>query len=152
MLKDQKELLGLLNEYEVEYMVVGGHAVGAHGEPRLTKDLDILIRSNRDNSIAAFRALAAFGAPLAGTSAEDFCNKPTMVYQFGVQPARIDVLQRIEGVSLEDIWNRRVRREIEPGLEADFISLEDLIRNKESVGRLQDLADVENLRKVNGLA
>ena len=72
MLKDQIELLHAFNGHGVRYLTVGGHAVGVHSEPRGTKDLDIFIASDRENSEAVFRALADFGAPLAGLTPEDF--------------------------------------------------------------------------------
>ena len=104
MLKDQKELLELFNVHGVEYMVIGGHAVGAHAEPRLTKDLDLLVRNTPENSVGVF-----------------------------------------------DIWTRVVRREIVPGLETDFIGLDDLIANKLAVGRPQDAADVAKLQEIKRL-
>ncbi len=72
MLTDQRDLLFEFNACEVEYLVIGGHAVNVYGAPRMTKDLDLLIRPTQSNAEAIVRALAAFGAPLEGTSAADF--------------------------------------------------------------------------------
>jgi predicted nucleotidyltransferase len=147
MLKDQKELLEKLNEHGVKYLVIGGHAVGIHSEPRGTKDLDLFIRADPENSVAIFRALAEFGAPIAGMRPEDFNDKPTSVFQMGVPPARIDILQGIEGVEFDQAWAGRVDEVLAGQVLAHIISREDLIANKLAVGRLQDLADVEKLRE-----
>lgn len=147
MLKDQKELLERFNANGVKYLVVGGHAVGIHAEPRGTKDLDVFIKADPENSLAVFRALTEFGAPIAGMAAEDFNDKPTSVFQLGVPPSRIDILQGIEGVNFDEAWPSRVDEILAGQVLAHVISRDDLIKNKLAVGRLQDLADVEKLRE-----
>jgi predicted nucleotidyltransferase len=147
MLKDQKELLEKFNEHGVKYLVIGGHAVGIHAEPRGTKDLDVFIKADAENSQAVFRALAEFGAPIAGMSPADFNDKPTSVFQMGVPPARVDILQGIEAVDFDQAWAKRVDEVLAGQVLAHIISLEDLIKNKLAVGRLQDLADVEKIRE-----
>jgi hypothetical protein len=91
-----KELLRAFNDHAVKYLIVGGYAFGVHAEPRATKDLDILIRSDEENSKAVFRALAQYGAPLDGLTVADFMDGAT--FQIGQPPARIDILQQIDGV------------------------------------------------------
>ncbi len=149
MLKDQKDLLSAFNEHGVEYVVVGGHAVAAYGFSRMTKDLDVLIRDTPENAQAAFRALGAFGAPMSSYTPSDFHGHPGTVIQFGVPPNRIDVLQSIGGLETEDVWNHRVELAVDPTLKANFIALEDLIQNKQAVGRPGDIADVDELKRVN---
>lgn len=151
MLKDQKELLSAFNAHEVRYLVVGGHAAIAYGVARLTKDLDVLIEPTEQNSVAVFSALAAFGAPLGGMSSSDFRDGPRSVVQFGQPPNRIDILQSIEGISFQEAWERRVIMQIDDTLTAPYLSLEQLIQNKEQVGRLSDLADVSELKKMRDL-
>lgn len=151
MLRDQKDLLCAFNSEGVEYLVIGGHAVNVHGIPRLTKDLDVFIRSSVENSERVFRALVKFGAPLQGYRPEDFHGHPEDMFQIGVEPNRIDVLQGIAGVAFDDAWNRRLLLEIDDGLVAPFISLDDLLTNKMQVGRMQDIADVERLTKMRNL-
>lgn len=148
MLRDQKDLLCAFNAEGVEYLVVRGHAVNAYGVPRLTKDLDVFIRSNGRNSEKIVRALAGFGAPIQGLSPADFCSHPGDIFQIGVEPNRIDILQAISGVDFNLAWERRVLFEVEDGVTAPFISLEDLLANKLESGRLQDMADVEHLTKM----
>lgn len=128
--------------------MVGGHAVNAYGVPRLTKDLDVFIRSNQSNSEKVLRAPARFGAPIHGLSPEDFRDHPDEAFQIGVEPNRIDLLQAISGVEFDAAWQRRATFEVEEGVTAPFLSLEDLLVNKKESGRLQDLADIENLTKM----
>jgi hypothetical protein len=148
MLEDQRDLLSAFNAEGVEYMVIGGYAVNAYGIPRFTGDLDVFIRNNPANSERVFRALVTFGAPLDGLSPVDFCGNSEEVFQIGLEPGRVDILQGISGVDFESAWERRNLFELEEGLKAPFISLEDLLTNKETTGRPQDIADAARLRKM----
>jgi len=143
--KDFKDLLRIFNRNSVKYLIIGGHAFGVHAEPRTTKDLDLFVRSDPENAKAVFRALAQFGAPLAGRSPDDFADGTT--FQIGVPPDRIDVLQRIDGITFDEAWANRVEGEIDGEVPANVISRDDLIRNKLASGREQDLLDVKTLRK-----
>ncbi len=130
MLKEQLELLSALNAHGVEYMVVGGHAVNAHGVPRTTKDLGILIRAEHPNSERVLRALAAFGAPLGSVTEADFRGSAGQVFQLGVEPGRIDLLQSIDGVEFSQAWQHRVEASVDGELTVPFLGRDDLIRNK----------------------
>ncbi|MGA7524181.1 MAG: nucleotidyltransferase [Acidobacteriaceae bacterium] len=142
---DLRELLLAFNEHGVEYLLVGGYAVGVYAEPRATKDLDIFVRPERLNSEAAYHALAAYGAPLTEVTPADFCNDPDSVFQIGQPPLRIDLLQKIDGVTFDEAWSKRTEAFID-GVPVHVISAEHLIRNKLASGRLQDLADAEAVR------
>ena len=146
--EDLRQLLLALNAYAVEYLVVGGWAVGYYAEPRSTKDIDVFIRSSAKNSEAVYRALAEFGAPLAGVTPADFRDSPTSVFQLGHAPARADFLQSIDGVDFEEAWQHREEFTLE-GVPVSVISAEHLIRNKLKSGRLSDLADVEAIREAD---
>jgi len=146
--EDLKQLLLAFNAHGVEYLVVGGWAVGFYSEPRSTKDIDLFIRSGVKNSEAVFRALAEFGAPLAGLTPADFRDNPTSVFQLGNTPARADILQSIDGVDFDEAWPHREELSIE-GVPVHVVSAEHLIQNKLESGRLQDLADVEAIRQAN---
>jgi hypothetical protein len=147
MLKDHREILLKLNAHDVKYLVIGGHAVGIHAEPRGTKDLDIFIKADEENSKAVFAALADFGAPLRNMTPADFNDKPTSVFQMGVPPARIDILQGIAGVSFDEAWDARVEGFLDKDTPGHIISRQHLIQNKLASGRHQDLADVDALRE-----
>jgi hypothetical protein len=148
MLKDQKELLFEFNAHGVEYLIVGGHAVNAHGVPRTTKDLDVLIRADAANSEKVYAALASFGAPLQGFTPADFRDHPEQIFQIGIEPSRIDILQSIPGLTFEEAWENRVPGRIDDDITAPFIGRDDLILNKELTGRPRDLGDVAELREV----
>jgi hypothetical protein len=144
--KDLKELLLALNAHEVEYLVVGGYAVGVHSEPRATKDLDIFIRADEKNSVAVYRALAAYGAPVEDLTPDAFKNEPTSIFQIGMPPNRIDILQSIDGVSFDEAWQSRVEGLVDGEVPVHVISRDHLIQNKLATGRAQDIADVEAIR------
>jgi hypothetical protein len=146
MAQDLKELLSALNAHHVKYLVVGGYAVGVYAEPRATKDLDIFIKADDLNSEAVFRALAAYGAPLAGYTPADF-NDGGSWFQMGQPPHRIDILQHIDSVDFDEAWANRVETVIDGEVPAHVISRDDLIRNKLHVGRPRDLLDVAELRE-----
>ncbi|ADV84724.1 hypothetical protein AciPR4_3975 [Terriglobus saanensis SP1PR4] len=143
--KDFKELLSLLNEEYVRYLVVGGYAVNVYSQPRATKDLDILISNDRENAEKTYRALIRFGAPLAEIQVSDF-EDPDIVYHMGQPPLRVDILKAIDGVLFEQAWESRVPCEIDGELTAFYIGSDALIQNKLASGRLRDLADVEAIR------
>ena len=138
-----KELLQLLNESQVEYLIVGGFAVMKYGEPRYTKDLDVWVYNSRPNSLRVVEALKKFGAPLEhdGITAETFAEKQ-VVYQIGVAPLRIDILTEITGVEFSKAWKKRVASTFF-GVPVHFISLDDLTTNKQALGRSSDLKDLK---------
>jgi hypothetical protein len=146
MAQDLKELLSALNDHNVKYLVVGGYAVGVYAEPRATKDLDVFIRADTQNSEAVFRALSAYGAPLAGYTPADF-NDGGSWFQMGQPPFRIDILQHIDSIDFDEAWDDRVETIIDGDLPAHVISREHLIQNKLACGRPRDLLDVEELRQ-----
>ncbi len=116
MPKELKELLSAFNDHAVKYLIVGGYAFGVHAEPRATKDLDLFIRPDKENSQALFRALAQYGAPLDGLSPDDFMDDT--VFQIGQPPARVDILQHIDGISFDEAWENRIE-----GLVVHFLQL-----------------------------
>jgi len=149
MTKDMKDLLRALNAHAVKYLVIGGYAYGVHLEPRATKDLDLFIRTDEENSKAIFAALAEFGARLGGLSPEDF--RDGTCFQMGQPPERVDILQRIDGISFDEAWEHRIEGQIDSEVTTCVISKEDLIRNKLASGRDQDLLDVKMLRDTDRL-
>lgn len=147
MLKDQREIIAAFNAHGVKYLVIGGHAVSIHADPRGTKDLDVFIKADEENSKAVFAALAAYGASLGRMPPADFNDEPSSVFQLGVEPDRIDILQGIAGVTFDEAWPSRVETLLDKDTPAHVISREHLIQNKLAAGRHQDLADVEKLRE-----
>lgn len=139
-----KDLLLALNEFEVEYLIVGGYAVMKYAEPRFTKDLDLWVGNSPQNSERLFRALSAFGAPLHQDSIgpQTFIDED-LVYQIGVAPVRIDIMTHITGVRFADAWPRRVESTMF-GVPVHLISLADLIANRSAIG---GDSDVEHLKR-----
>lgn len=144
MPQDLKELLSAFNKHGVKYLVVGGYAFGVHAEPRATKDLDLFIRSDELNAAAVYRALTQYGAPLDGLSPRDFIDGST--FQIGQPPARVDILQSIDGLTFDEAWQNRIEGLIDEEVNVNVISRNDLIRNKLASGREQDLLDAKKLR------
>ena len=148
MYPDFKELLSVLNECRVKYLVVGAYAVAIHAQPRATKDLDILVKPDAENARALFEALAQFGAPLEGLTLADFAE-PGPFFRMGREPISIDILTAISGVDFDAAWQRRVEHVVDTvrELQVNFISSQDLINAKLAAGRPQDLADVAAIRE-----
>ncbi len=142
---DLIDLLRALNDERVKYLIVGAYATIHYTEPRFTKDLDIWVEPTPNNAKRVWKALAKFDAPLENVSIEDFENSEN-VFQIGVEPNRVDILMGIEGISFGDAWRNRTQIVFE-GVNAFIIGIEDLIKNKEKVGRLQDQIDVERLKR-----
>jgi len=140
---DYKELLQLLNAFEVQYLIVGGFAVMKYGEPRYTKDLDIWVHNSRPNSTRVVEALKKFGAPLEhdGVTADTFTEKQ-IVYQIGIAPVRIDILTEITGVEFSKAWKNRTASTFF-GVPVNFISRADLETNKRALGRPHDIEDLK---------
>jgi hypothetical protein len=142
---DFKDLLSAFNAHRVEYLVVGAHALAAHGYVRATGDMDVWIRPEAANAKRVIDALREFGAPLQDLTEADLTLAGT-VFQIGVAPIRIDVLTSIDGVTFDEAWVDRLTAKF-VDLPVPVLSARHLIKNKRTVGRAQDLADVEWLEK-----
>ena len=137
------DMLRCLNKAGVDYIMVGGWAVNLHGYVRATIDLDIWILADQENARKVYTALGEFGAPLGQVKPEDFAQDGT-IFQIGVAPCRIDVINKIDGVKYAEASPRAIQKTIE-GVPFRVISREDLIANKRASGRTKDLADAEIL-------
>lgn len=133
----------MLNEHEVEYLLVGGYAVGYHGYPRYTGDIEFRISVSPTNAERMVRVMRAFGVGSPELTPDFFLNEK-LILRIGVEPYRLKVTTRIDGVEFSDCYARKVITEI-GGVQVNLISLDDLKRNKQASGRLKDLADLENL-------
>lgn len=140
---DFADVFRLLNEYGVEFMIVGGYAVAFHGFPRFTKDIDVFFANTRHNTLRLQAALIAFGFQATSVPLTAI-EKPNAVLSIGIEPVRIDLLNGIDGVSFDE-----ARPGVVSGRYGDvavsFIGKEDLLRNTRSTGRQRDLGDVEEL-------
>jgi hypothetical protein len=141
---DFKELLSEFNAQRVEYLVVGAHALAAHGHVRATKDMHVWVQPSRENARRVIDALVAFGAPMHGTTLDDLSG-PNFVLQIGVPPVRIDVITSITGVEFDEAWPARLQTVFD-GEPVGVLSRQHLIQNKSAAARPQDLADVHALK------
>jgi hypothetical protein len=139
----QISLLAAFLVAKVEYAVVGGMAVNAHGYVRATNDLDIFIRPTEENAKAAFDALLALDIPLEDLQPNDLLSDGDNL-RFGPDENHIDILSSIGKMPFDQVWRNRIEIMMEE-ISVPFISKPDLIENKIQVGRLRDLADVEEL-------
>jgi hypothetical protein len=145
MNRDFTDMLDALSEAEADFLIVGAHALAAHGRPRATGDLDIWVRPTIENAQRVWRALVAYGAPLDDLKLGDL-STAGIVFQIGVVPARIDILTALTALTFDGAWSRREIFEVE-GRSLSFLSREDLIRNKSALGRPRDLADIDDLER-----
>jgi hypothetical protein len=140
MNRDFVEMLSELSAAGVEFLVVGAHALAAHGVPRATGDLDIWVRPSRANAARVIVALERFGAPLFDLTVDDLTRHDT-VFQIGLPPSRIDILSGITAVEFEDAWARRLMVPI-GDLQVAVLAREDFVVNKRAAGRTKDLLDL----------
>jgi len=140
---DFKEFLKLLNSHKVEYLLIGGFAVGYYGYPRATNDIDIWVARTESNATKLVAALDEFGFGTANLKPEIFL-KPGKIVRMGVPPMRVEVLTGISGVEFGSCYNARIHITLD-GVEVQMISLSDLKINKRASGRHKDLDDLDHL-------
>ena len=138
---DYRDMLCMLNDEGVEYLVVGAHALAVHGYPRATGDIDLWIGCSEENAKRVWRALRRFGVPLQNLTVADLVV-PDVVFQVGIAPRRIDILTSIAAVSFEEAWPLR-KSIVVDGIPISVIGRDDLLRNKWNTGRTKDRADAE---------
>src|ERR1700710_1004504 len=140
---DFREFLQLLNAHQIEYLLVGGYAVGYHGYPRATVDMDIWIGKGPSTATKMVAVLQEFGFDVPNLSADLFLREDQIV-RMGVPPIRLEIFTSIPGVRFEEGYPARVVDAID-GVRVNLINLQDLKTNKKASGRNKDLADLENL-------
>ena len=140
---DFKEFLRLLNAHQVEYLLIGGYAVGYHGYPRATADMDIWIALQPANAERIVAVLKEFGFDLPELSPQLFL-KEWQIIRLGVPPVRIELATMVSGVNFNECYAERIADMLD-GVKVNLISLRHLKINKKASGRHQDLADLENL-------
>lgn len=147
MSPDFKEMLRLFEENNVEYLIVGGYAVIRYTQPRYTKDIDLWIRPSAENASRVADAFRSFGIPLIEVSEEDLSHEG-LQYMVGLPPNAIDFLTSIKGLTFEAAWANKRVFETRHG-KLIYLSPSDLVASKRATGRLQDLADVEEILRIH---
>ena len=149
---DTLDFLLCLNKHRVKYLIVGGEAVIYYGYPRLTGDIDFFFEQSAQNCNRLFDALMEFWEQdIPGIATAKELEESGAIFQFGVPPNRIDLINQIDGVSFEHAWESREKTSLDySGRVVDIyiIGLDPLIQNKESVKRNKDLDDLKYLRAV----
>jgi len=140
---DFKEFLQLLNAHHVEYLLIGGYAVGYHGYPRATADMDVWIAIHPQNAEKIVAVLKEFGFDLPELSADLFL-KEDQIIRMGVPPVKIEIATTISGVTFEECYTERVV-DVLDGVQVNLIDLKHLKINKKASGSHKDLNDLENL-------
>jgi predicted nucleotidyltransferase len=143
--EDLREFLKLLNSARVDYLLIGGYAVGYYGYPRATADMDIWVRVSEKNAHKLVGVLKDFGFSVPKLTPELFL-KTNQVVRFGEPPLRIEILTTISGVSFDDCFARRTRVRFD-GLRTNLISFADLKKNKAASARPKDLDDLQALEQ-----
>lgn len=143
---DFLEFIELLNKNEVEYLLVGAHALAFFGRPRNTGDLDIWINSSGGNAVKILNVLNDFGFGSLGLKTEDFTKK-NQVVQLGYPPLRINILNSLSGVTFQEAYSNRINAQIK-GITIWVIGLDEFRKNKLATGRKKDLGDIELLEKM----
>ena len=141
--QDFREFIELLIKNKAEYLIVGGYAVGIHGHPRYTGDLDIWLNPTPQNAELILRSVNEFGFSSFNLTKADFM-KAGNVIQLGYPPLRIDLLTEIDGVTFEECFENR-KEVIIGDLKVNFIGYNDLLKNKKETGRPRDIDDIDNL-------
>ena len=145
--EDYRDMLHVLSEEKVKFILVGAYALAAHGYPRATMDIDIWVMPSPENADAVLRALSRFGAPLHNLAKEDLLKDET-IFQIGVAPRRVDIITSASGLQFETTYQNSITVNIE-GIEVRIPCIDDLITNKRAIGRTKDLADAEALESLN---
>jgi len=145
--QDFEDFIELLNKNKAKYMIVGAYALALYAKPRNTGDIDFFIQRDEENSIKIVNTLIEFGFGETGIKKEDFLINGRII-QLGVSPVRIDIMNNIDGVEFKEAYPRVNKINFGSTI-ANFISYEDLIKNKLSSNRKKDQADLEELQNYN---
>jgi predicted nucleotidyltransferase len=141
---DTEELIKLLKEHKVDFVIIGATAMPVYGYARATLDIDIFIRPERVNAERTLQALTAFGYDMSDVSVDDLMSKKLLIRQYGVET---DIHPFVKGTTFEKVWDKKVKATLGK-ISAFFASIDDLIEMKEAAGRPQDLQDVKYLKEL----
>lgn len=137
------EILRAFRDEDVEYLVIGAHALAVHGHVRATLDIDLWVKPSQDNAGRTWRALQRFRAPLSKMTSGDFAE-PEVLYQIGLPPSRIDIMTSVTGLEFDTAWPNRIMATF-GDVDVPVLGLDDMRTAKRAAGRLKDLADLEEL-------
>ncbi len=142
---DLKELLRLFQSHNVEFVIVGAHALAFYSRPRFTEDLDIFLNRSQENADRVRVCLEEFGFPMADESAQELSENPRAMIVLGAKPNQVDLINFLDGVSFDEVWSKRKAGKLADDLTVDFIALEDFVATKRASNRPKDKYDLELL-------
>ena len=142
--QDFKEFVELLNKHKVEYLIIGGYALGIHGYPRYTGDLDIWVNPTLINAQKTLNVLDDFGFSTIGLTINDFLETSNVI-QLGYPPFRIDLITQPDGITFDECYQNKIVVNYND-LEIAIIGINDFKKNKQATGRFKDLDNLEHLK------
>lgn len=145
LFKDFEDFIIMLQKNKIEYLIVGGYAVGIHSQARATQDIDFWIKPTNENAEKLISALDEFGVPDLKLSISDLIS-PDIIIHFGKPPLRIDILSSIDGVEFDDAFKNKFVHDLGTIKEVNFISYKDLLKNKKASKRKKDNFDIQWLK------
>jgi len=143
--REWSELIDSLLSHRVRFLIVGAHALAAHGRPRATQDLDLFVEPTRANAKRVGAALADFGYPELAREWPRFAERDRMA-TLGREPLRVDIMTSISGVDFKQAWKGRVSTRY-GRFSVSFLGREELVANKRAAGRTKDLLDIALLEE-----
>ncbi|MEI6508096.1 MAG: hypothetical protein WCO54_06390 [Bacteroidota bacterium] len=151
IIQPHKEFLLKLIKCEVEFLLVGGHAVIFHGYPRTTLDMDLWIKPDNENKLRLIIVFKEIGISEEGLKQVENLNfSDVHVFHMGEKPNQIDFLTKMQGLKFDEVYKNKVMLPLADTF-VPVIHLTDLLVNKMLSGRLKDQADLDELKKVNKL-
>ncbi len=144
---DFRDFILSFNKYDVEYMLVGGLSVFAHGYGRTTGDMDIWVNKTEYNYLKIKMAFSDFGMPMFDMTIDNFLSDKNDVFSFGREPQKIDLMTALKGLTFDDAFHNKVKSQIK-NTELFIIGVDDLIKAKSVVSRTKDKLDIEMLKKL----
>jgi len=139
-----EELLRLLKERKVRFVIIGATAFPVHGYSRATLDIDIFIEPTPVNAQRTRSALQAFGYDVSDVSIDDLLTKKLLIRQYVVET---DIHPFVKGTTFERVWSNKVRARFGRTF-VSFAALDDLIEMKQAAGRPKDEEDLKFLRRL----
>lgn len=155
---DIDRIVKVLNDHEVDYVVIGGIAVIAHGNPRATFDLDLIASLEADNLARLAAALVALDARAFGIDGQDVGVDPTDPTDLArggnwvlvTDAGRLDIMSAADGAAP---YHRLIERAVHlPARAFDVVGLDDLIAMKQAANRDKDRADIAALTALHAIA
>jgi len=139
-----EQLLKLLKENRVRFVIIGATAFPVHGYSRATLDTDIFIKPDKANAQRTLKALREFGYDVTSLTSDDLLTKKVLIRQYMVEA---DVHPFVKGITFEKVWKNKVKARFGKSF-VWFASLDDLITMKKAASRVKDVEDLRYLRRL----